>query len=66
MRYFLSMEMEQEFGLLAHFIVAGALFYMGWSVLEEDLTAAQFLLIYNVLNCVEHIAPHTINATLSP
>ena len=21
---------------------------MGWSVLEEDLTAAQFLLIYNV------------------
>ena len=26
---------------------------MGWSVLEEDLTAAQFLLIYNVLNWVE-------------
>ena len=53
-RYFLSMEMEQEFGLLAHFIVAGALFYMGWSVLEEDLTAAQFLLIYNVLNCAPY------------
>ena len=52
-RYFLSMEMEQEFGLLAHFIVAGALFYMGWSVLEEDLTAAQFLLIYNVLKDAE-------------
>ena len=61
------MEMEQEFGLLAHFIVAGALFYMGWSVLEEDLTAAQFLLIYNVRNCVEikFRAPNAIDATCS-